>query len=396
MSIARLSLNNFRNHKSLALEVASDFVVLFGPNGCGKTNILEAISLFTPGRGLRGARLGEITSSHNPVHNNQFSTSSNGGLLWSASLHMGDETHMSTGLEQTINGSERRLFKLDYHPVKNVSAFVEVLSIIWLTPETDRLFLESPALRRKFIDRLLFAVDPLHGERMLRYERALKERLAVLKTAKDSAWLDALEEQLATLGTTIAFARLQLMKELNKFGQESASLKEEQQGLNNHHPFQPLPSFFCEMLGDIDKLVQSNPATFVEDYAKETLKSNRTNDLESGGTRFGIHRSDWQVTYLKKNITADLCSTGEQKILLIAVIIAFIKRTLYFDERLTVLLLDDIAAHLDEKHRGILFDHLQQLRILSGFRLQSWLTGTDPHLFESLADSAQFFNVEGL
>ena len=369
--VRHLSLYQFRNYQSLNLDVGQGPIVLTGPNGAGKTNILEAISLFCPGRGLRGAKLNEIVSQN--VINQT-------GLLWGTSLQLDDETHLATGLEKTIQGTEKRLYKLHYQSIRNQAPFAEWLNIIWLTPETDRLFLESPSVRRKFIDRLIYAEDPLHAERLNRYDQALKERLMVLRNHGDPSWLNALEEQLASHGVAIAVTRRQLMNKLNQMA---------------HHP-SLFPSFITRMIGEIDDWVQEKPATEVETQAKQMLYQNRRLDQESGTTKFGPHRSDWQVIHQAKNITADQASTGEQKILLIAVIMAFIHHKLYFDPRLTILLLDDIIAHLDFHHRMVLFEQLAVLQSQTDLKghLQTWLTGTDPLLFESLIGKAQFFMVE--
>ena len=374
--IRHVSLHQFRNYQSLNLEVGQGPIVLTGPNGAGKTNILEAISLFCPGRGLRGAKLNEITPQGYPQQP---------GLLWGTSLQLDDETQLATGLEKTPQGTEKRLYKLHYQPIRNQAPFAEWLNIIWLTPETDRIFLESPSVRRKFIDRLIYAEDPLHAERLTRYEQALKERLMVLRNQGDAAWLSALEEQLSSHGVAIAVARQQLMNKLNQIG-------------NRPNLF---PSFITRMVGEVDGWVQEKSATEVEAHAKQVLHQNRRYDQESGTTKFGPHRSDWQVIHQAKNITADQASTGEQKILLIAVIMAFIHHKICFDPRLTILLLDDIIAHLDFHHRMVLFEQLAVLHSQSSLRqpslkghLQSWLTGTDPLLFESLIGKAQFFMVE--
>lgn len=352
------------------LQVGQGPIVLTGPNGAGKTNILEAISLFCPGRGLRGAKLGEITQQgHSPQ----------AGLLWAASLQLDDETQLATGLEKTPQGTEKRLYKLHYQPIRSQAPFAEWLNIVWLTPETDRIFLESPSIRRKFIDRLIYAQDPLHAERLNRYDQALRERLMVLRNQGDASWLSALEDQLASHGVAIAVARQQLMNKLNEAG---------------HRP-NLFPAFITRMVGDVDDGVLAKSATEVEALAKQILYQNRRLDQESGTTKYGPHRSDWQVIHQEKNITADQASTGEQKILLIAVIMAFIHHKICFDPRLTILLLDDIIAHLDFHHRMVLFEQLAVLQSeISKGRLQTWLTGTDPLLFEALMGKAQFFMVE--
>jgi DNA replication and repair protein RecF len=372
--ISYLSFYQFRNYSSLDLPIEKGPIVLTGPNGAGKTNVLEAISLFSPGRGLRGAKLSEMIPHHlNPI--------TQPGLLWGASLQLDDETQLATGLEKTAQGTEKRLYKIHYEPVKSQAAFGEWLNIVWLTPETDRIFLEAPALRRKFIDRLIYAEDPLHVDRVQRYEHALKERLMVLRNQNDQRWLAGLEEQLATYGVAIAVARQQLMNKLNK-SQEY------------HHNL--FPTFYSHMVGEIDCWVEEKSATEAEVQLKQTFYQNRRTDQESGTTKCGPHRSDWQVIHQDKKIAAELASTGEQKILLMAVILSFIQHKVRSDHRLTILLLDDVIAHLDFHHRVVLFEQISALQFQHGLKshIQTWLTGTDSLLFESLIGRAQFFMVE--
>jgi DNA replication and repair protein RecF len=255
------------------------------------------------------------------------------------------------------------------------------LNIVWLTPETDRIFLEPPAVRRKFIDRLIYAEDPLHIDRVQRYEHALKERLMVLKNQNDARWLTGLEEQLATYGVAIVVSRQQLMKKLNK-GQEY-----------QHTLF---PPFKSQMVGEVDQWAEEKSATEMESQLRQIFHQNRRIDQESGTTKCGPHRSDWQVIHQDKNIAAEFTSTGEQKILLMAVILSFIQNKTRCDHRLTILLLDDVIAHLDFHHRVVLFEQISALQFQQGLKshIQTWLTGTDSILFEPLIERAQFFMVD--
>lgn len=373
--IKSLSLFHFRNYEELNLSLMPAPVVLTGPNGSGKTNILEAISLFSPGRGLRGAKLSEIT---NVTHKNS-------SLLWGTSLVLNNDVQLSTGLEVSPShqSGEKRVHKIQHESVRGQNAFTEWLNIIWLTPETDRLFLESPSTRRKFIDRLVYAEDPLHSERLNRYEYALKERLQILKQGGDPLWLTSLEEQLSSLGVAIAIARKSLMEKLNK-------------GQDYQHAL--FPRFTSHMQGEIDEWVLNGYAVNIEARLMEEFQKNRTLDRDTGTTRIGPHRSDWQVIHNTKNIEASLCSTGEQKILLIAAIFSFIQQKVRTDDRLLVLLLDDVIAHLDFHHRVVLFDQICALQ--NNYQkecrgsVNTWLTGTDPLLFETLIGQGQFFSVD--
>jgi len=373
--IGFLSLFHFRNYETLNLPIARGPIVLTGQNGAGKTNILEAISLFSPGRGLRTSKLSDMS-------NTSFRE---GPLFWASSLTLSDDVHLSTGLEHslTTQSGEKRVHKIQGESVKGQSPFTEWLNIFWLTPETDRLFLESPAVRRKFVDRLVYGEDPLHAERLNRYEHALRERLQVLRSGGDPMWLKPLEEQLSTLGVAIAIARKNLMQRLNEGQQYQHDL---------------FPRFDNHMVGDIDEWVQNDYAVNVEAKILDRLKSERPLDLDSGTTRTGPHRSDWQVTHRTKNRIAPQCSTGEQKVLLIAVMLSFIQQKVRRDDRLTVILLDDVIAHLDFHHRVVLFDQICALqnnheKDCTG-SVQTWLTGTDPLLFETLIGQGQFFSVD--
>ena len=374
-SIYSLSLFHFRNYEELSLNVIPAPVVLTGPNGAGKTNILEAISLFCPGRGLRGAKLSDISNA----------SLRKSPLLWGASLTLANEVQLSTGLEVSVThqSGEKRIHKIQHESVKGQNSFTEWLNIIWLTPETDRIFLESPSIRRKFIDRLVYAEDPLHSERLNRYEHALKERLHILRQGGDSLWLSSLEEQLSSLGVAIAIARKNLMQRLN-------------QGQDYQHTL--FPRFKSQMIGEIDEWVLSDYAINIEDRLKEEFKKNRLLDKETGTTRIGPHRSDWGVIHYAKETLASSCSTGEQKILLVAIIFSFIQHKVRTDDRLIVLLLDDVIAHLDFHHRVVLFDQICALqnnhqKEYKG-SVNTWLTGTDPLLFETLVGQGQFFSVD--
>lgn len=356
-----------------------------GANGAGKTNLLEALSLLAPGRGLRGVKSDEIALNGSP-------TAPTNPLRWAAAVTLLNDVHLSTGLELTPHGTEKRLYKIQHEPVKSQAAIAEWLTVFWLTPETDRLFLESPSVRRKFIDRLVYANDPLHATRLTRYDHALKERLQVLRQGGDPIWLTSLEENLANYGVAIAAARLELMKKLNR-------------GQDHLHPL--FPRFVSSINGDVENWLLADYAVTVESQIKEKLHQNRMIDRESGMTRLGPHRSDWNLVHLKNNRSANQCSTGEQKILILAALLSFLhdhskNGDTQNREKLTVLLLDDVVAHLDFHHRMVLFE---QIGILQnnrkedthedprGSSVHTWLTGTDPLLFEHLTGHAQFFNV---
>ncbi len=395
-AITHLSLHHFRNYTSLDLTLSSAPVVLTGPNGAGKTNVLEALSLFSPGRGLRGAKLSDLSSSSSDLFRGSIDSRNKcendtaekvkfeKGLLWASSIILSQDIQLSTGLENNpLTGSEKRIHKIQHESVKGQGPFTEWLTVFWLTPETDRLFLESPSDRRKFVDRFVYGEDPLHSERLNRYDHALRERLMVLRQGGDPLWLSSLEEQIASQGVAIAVARQQLMKKLN-------------QGQEYQHPL--FPRFQSQMIGEIDSWIENDYAVNVEARFMEALTKNRNTDRESGTTKIGPHRSDWEMIHQTKNMTASFCSTGEQKILLIAALFSFIQHKVRNDDRLTVLLLDDVIAHLDFHHRVVLFDQICALQNThqEEFKgsVHTWLTGTDPLLFETLMGQGQFFCVD--
>lgn len=348
-------------------------VVLIGPNGSGKTNILEALSLFSPGRGLRGATLADLPLCSLPDEERQ----------WSINLQLDGDIHCQTGVEKQPFKQDRRFHKIQHTAVKSSAHFSEWFTITWLTPETDRLFLESPSTRRKFVDRLIYAEDPLHLDRLNSYDHLLKERMTVLKTTNNAQWLTSLEDQMASFAIAITIARHQMMAKLEQ---------------GQHYLHTIFPQFICSMMGSLDALVHQKNATALEEELKGLYESTRTSDREHGSTQWGPHRSDWHVVHKAKNMAAPLCSTGEQKILLLGAILAFIQQKIRHDPRFIILLLDDMIAHLDFHHRMVLFEQIYALQVeaqQNGFGcVHTWLTGTEAEWFDPLHGRAQFFAVE--
>jgi DNA replication and repair protein RecF len=373
--ISSLLLQNFRNYQALDLSLEKGIVILVGPNGAGKTNVLEAISFFSPGRGLRGVKLSQAT--------NLMKANQDTKARWVVSATVETDSgsiQLGTGLDYTTTGSERRLVKINGQPAKSQACLTDWVSVIWLVPQMDRLFLEGASLRRKFVDRMVYTLDPAHADRVHRYEHHLRERSSLLREGRyDPLWVTALERRLAEDGVAIAIARHEVVNNIA-----------EAQSQEKDYPF---PQFQAEMAGTLETWLQAGrPALAVEDdYAKQ-LNACRRQDGESGGASIGPHRSDFHVSHLAKQLPAELCSTGEQKMLLIAVTLAFTRVQALDRTCPTILLLDDIIAHLDDQHRLVLFQEICDAADNGSQRqaLQVWMTGTDTAAFESLRGRGQF------
>lgn len=366
MAIQTLKLQNFRcyDHASLQ-DLHSGLIVLSGPNGAGKTNILEAISLLSPGRGLRGAGVMEI----------QKSTAASPWAV-AVSLHSGfEEIRLGTGLDTLSKPkNEKRIVRINGQTERSQSAFARYVSCVWLTPQMDRLFLDSSRDRRKFLDRLVFSFDAGHAGRVTRYENALAQRSRLLRDNKnDETWLLALEHQMAETGVAIAAARLEYVYRLQRACD------------NADHAHFPRAQIFVK--GTIEEFLTHMPALEVEDLFRYQLAASRPRDALTGGAATGPHKADLQVLYAAKNMRADQCSTGEQKALLIGIILAHARLMKAERGHTPILLLDEVAAHLDESRRRALYE------ILSDLGAQGWLTGTDENLFDAIQNTAQFFCV---
>lgn len=369
----RINISQFRCYEAIRLNVSDEssgpanIVVLAGPNGAGKTNILEAISLLVPGKGLRGADVLDMKNrSAGPED------------LWAVSAEVetaaGLKVRIGTGLDSQ---EKRRIVRINGKDAKSQNELSGFISAVWLTPQMDRLFLEGPSARRKFIDRLVFAYEPDHVTRINRYDKTMRERMRLLQQgrAADPQWLSRLEAQMSADGVAIAASRLALLQHLQ---QHVAAL-----GLQA--PLFPQPSL--EMTGWVEQEIAAHPATEVEDQLQNKLAAARSLDAETGRTQDGIHRSDWQVTYAGKNMPAAQCSTGEQKALLVSVILAHALMMQAEKGFIPLILLDEVAAHLDQGRRQQLFGLLQSLKG------QVWLTGTDEGIFAPLWAAAKVFHI---
>jgi DNA replication and repair protein RecF len=372
----RLTLSDFRCYRHQRIETDRRPVVLTGPNGAGKTNVLEALSFLVPGRGLRQARLGDVTRS---VPGDDGDTNRSWAVAATVETPRG-AVDIGTGRDVPTEpaGRERRIVRIDGQAARGQAALAEVLNAVWLTPRMDRLFSDAPAARRRFIDRLVFGFDPAHARRVGAFENAQRQRARLLRReraegAADPEWLAALENTMAAQGIAVAAARRDMATRLNEVG---------------CRPPGPFPGVAIEMTGPLEDWLGLGPALAAEDRMRDSLAAARRHDADSGTTTVGPHKSDVHVRHLNKGLPAERCSTGEQKALLIALVLADVRLQARDHASLPLLLLDEVAAHLDDRHRHALFDEIADLGA------QAWLTGTDSHVFQPLGATGQFFRVE--
>lgn len=347
-AIARLSLTDFRNHRDVALAASEGFVLLSGPNGSGKTNILEAVSLLTPGRGLRQVPISEMACSHGQ-----------GGFAAAARL-VGD-TDIGTGTSPAA--PDRRQVRIN-GAAASVNSLSEWLSVLWLTPAMDRLFTESAGGRRRFLDRLTLALEPGHASHAARYEAAMRARNKLLADpdSADPDWLTALEAGMAEHGLALSGARARTVAALAEAIANAPDSDFPRAGLA------------------LDGWTST-------DLARQ-LRANRGRDAAAGRATEGPHRQDLAVTHLAKRQPASRGSTGEQKALLIGIILAHAELVAARRGAPPILLLDEVAAHLDPRRRAALFDRLAG-------KGQVWLTATEPGLFDGIGDATRFSVVDG-
>jgi len=376
LHIARLTLNDFRSYPALRLELEESGpspVILVGSNGAGKTNVIEAVSYLAPGRGLRGARLDEVT---------RFGAAR--GWAVHARLTVGGRSiEIGTGLASTASGDDggegaqqRRVVRIDGEAASGPAALGRVVAMLWLTPAMDRLFTEAASGRRRFLDRIALALYGDHGRQVAGFERAMRERNRLLGergAGADPAWLAALENRMAEHAVAAAAARREAVARLDR-----RSLEE---------PESPFPRARIAVRGWLEEMLASASALEAEDAYRARLAAMRREDAAAGRTLEGPHRSDLAVWHGESEMPAHLCSTGEQKGLLIALVLAHAGLTAERAGVAPILLLDEIAAHLDEERRSALFDRL------TGLNCQAWLTGTEPGFFSALAGRAAAFSV---
>lgn len=361
LAVSRLTLTDFRCYSGLRLDTDSRPVVLTGPNGAGKTNLLEALSFLAPGRGMRRAKLSDVARQ-----------AAGSGAAWAVAAVVDTPSgrrEIGAGREP---GSERRIVRIDGRTARPGN-LADIVSALWLTPAMDRLFTEGASGRRRFLDRLVFGQDGGHAKRASAYEHAMRERTRLLKAGgADARWLSALETAMAEAGTAMAVARCDTVARLDEACRAGIG---------------PFPAARLALVGEVEAWLDSLAPAEAEERLRAGLRAARARDAAAGAATMGPHRTDLSVRHAGKDMPAGQCSTGEQKAVLVSIVLA--QARVQTDRRgvAPLLLLDEVVAHLDETRRIALFDEL------SGLNAQSWMTGTDEPLFAGFGNRAQFFRV---
>ena len=368
-----MELRQFRSHSQFSRRFDARPVSIYGPNGAGKTNILEAISLLSPGRGLRGATAEELARRPEAIG-------------WAVRGEItGPEGPSLLSVSVDLRGGPKRRIELD-GAATTQSALGAVIRSLWLTPAMDRLWIEGASERRKFLDRTTLAFDPKHAECSAAYERALRERNRLLKEpSPPPAWLDALEERMAVAGLTILHSRQRSILRLQNAQQHAKTL---------------FPKAEIAILGEVEKFfdkieVSTDAMSYVENEKEKytrLLRDYRSRDMSAGRTLLGPHRSDLDAVFSAKGVEARYCSTGEQKALLISLVLNTARSLQNDIGAAPILLLDEVAAHLDHGRRAALYDEIRALGA------QAWMTGTGPELFDALEGDTQrlVFDEKGI
>jgi DNA replication and repair protein RecF len=370
LAVRQVRLTDFRNYRQLRLDCGPEPVVLVGANGAGKTNLLEALSFLVPGRGLRRARLDEL--ARRPSGEEPAASS------WAVAATLDTpegRLAVGTGIEfpRAEGGLARRLVRIDGRPATSQTALGLHVAAVWLTPQQDRLFLDGPAERRRFLDRLVTALHPEHAADVAAHENAMRQRSRLLGEGnRDPHWFTVLEDTMARHGVALAAARADTVQRLDAAARLGVG---------------PFPRASLAMAGEVDGWIASMPAIDAEDRMRAELAAGRLRDAATGTTSCGPHRSDLGVRHLDLDLPAADGSTGQQKALLVSIALAHARLVALARGRPPLLLLDEIAAHLDAERRAALSDEIVALGA------QSWMTGTDAGLFEPLAGRAQLLRV---
>jgi len=356
--VRRLMLRDFRSYAALDIAFEGPLIALTGENGAGKTNLIEALSLFSPGRGLRRAELAEFPRVNGA-----------GGFAVSIELEEEDDRRqLGVGVEADAGGAWQRIARIDRAPAPSTRAFSDHLRFVWLTPAMDGLFAGPASERRRFLDRLVLAIDPHHGARVTQFERALRGRNKLLEQGgRNAAWLDAIEREAAELGVAIAAARVECVARLG------AAI------LAGRDETSSFPWGEIAVAGDVEALASERPALEAEEIFRAMLAEGRTRDSAAGRTLTGPHLSDLLVRHGPKAAPAAQCSTGEQKALLVGLVLAHARLVAEMSGLAPLALLDEVAAHFDPRRRQALFEALARI---GG---QVFVTGADPGAFAGLA-----------
>jgi DNA replication and repair protein RecF len=363
VALIALSLKNLRNYAALDVSFDRSLVVLTGQNGVGKTNLLEAISLLTPGRGLRRASFEEIGRIG----------ASTGWAVAATLRRNGEETRIGTGLVDSVNGEARaRSVRINAANASGADALLEYLRVLWLTPSMDALLTAPATERRRCLDRLVLTIDASHGKRTRDFEKLLKQRNRLLDDNAGAAWLDAVEVELAGHAVAVALARAETTALL------SARITDQSPEAS------PFPRGRIRLSGDFDRQVAGQSASEAELGYRRALRENRAIDRAAGRALLGPQRSDLEIIFAEKDMPAALSSTGEQKALLIGLILAHAELVAEMSGMTPILLLDEVAAHLDAGRRAALFARLAEL---GG---QTFVTGTDPSLFDAATGAERY------
>ena len=365
--VRRIVLSDFRSYAALDLAVDGDLIVLAGENGAGKTNILEALSLLTAGRGLRRADLADCARE-------------TGAGGWVVSVELEDDDHrvqLGTGREPSEGGlPQSRKCRIDRAPVGSARAFADHVRVVWLTPSMDGLFTGPAGDRRRFLDRLVLAVDPEHGGRVSALEKALRNRNRLLEDHySETVWLDAAEREIAEIAIGVAAARSETVSRLAALI-EAEKLKET-----------PFPWADLALAGELEAMLPDRPAIEVEDHYRALLRANRARDAAAGRTLIGPQSADLVVRHGPKGMDAARSSTGEQKALLVGLVLAHARLVASMTGIVPLVLLDEIAAHFDPLRRGALYEALAELGA------QVWMTGADSSAFVEVAGRATMIEV---
>lgn len=376
--ILKLQLTRFRSYQAAQMSVGDGPIVLTGPNGAGKTNVLEALSFLSPGRGLRRAHLSDVAHMEDAgAADLGAATSPAGGWAVSALVDGAlGEVRLGTGTDGGPDGAQRRC-RIDGENVSSANAFLDHLKVVWLTPEMDGLFLGPPSDRRRYLDRLVLAVDGTHGSRVNGLERSLRARNRLLEENGAPRFLDAVEHEVAELAVAVAAARIETVERLSA---EISAHRDEAS---------PFPFAEVALDGPLERMLASEPAIAVEDRYRALLREMRPRDRAAGRTLEGPHLTDLAVSHGVKHLPAARCSTGEQKSLLIGLTLSHARLVAAMGGLAPVLLLDDVVAYLDAERRTGLFEAL--------FRLgaQVWMTGADPAAFGTLGQAERFIVEPG-
>lgn len=358
--ISRLRLTHFRNYTTAALDLDARHVVLTGANGSGKTNLLEAVSLFAPGRGLRRAPFESLRQ-----------LGADTGWAVAATVHAEHgPTDLGTGFDE---GAASRKVRVNGANADSVEILSDYVRLLWLTPDMDGLFRGPAGDRRRFLDRLVATLIPGHGTEVASFERAMRQRNRLLEENGEPAWLSAIEAQMAAHAAAMHFARIDCLGHLQALA--AASVDET-----------AFPAAELALTPLMEPQAEVSSSSQLEAAFCEVWRQNRAIDRGAGRTTIGPHRVDFSVTHAQKAMPAALCSTGEQKALLIGLVLAHARLVGQMTRITPILLLDEVAAHLDPRRRAALFAALNDLGT------QCWMTGTDPELFAA-AQAARIFEV---